>query len=107
MKLLVIDDHDGEGAFPTFPRGSRVENIVPCEEVPHWSSCVICNMETFVPDIYIADNVLTVAYNPTELALPKDSIVELDKVVYEWLYIRTADGLSGWFPASKAVSIHE
>lgn len=104
MDLLVADDHAGEGVFPEFPKGADVENIVP-SEVPHWMACTIHNMETFVPDIYIADGKLTRDYNPTELVLAKGVIVELQKIVYEWLYVTAKNGDSGWLPASKALSL--
>lgn len=104
---MITDSHDGEGDFPAFPKGTLVENIKPCGEFPHWMSCIIDNLETFVPDVYLADGKLTVDYDPTEVVLAKGEIAELQKVVFEWLYVKTPTGISGWLPASKAVSIHE
>ena len=107
MKLIIVDSHDGEGAFPVFPKGTAVEDIQPCEEVPHWMACQINNIRTFVPDTYLADGKLTVDYDPTEVVLAKGEVVELQKIVFEWLYVKTSTGISGWLPASKAVSIHK
>ena len=105
MDLLVTDDHDGEGAFPEFPKGTAVENVVPNDEYPHWMECTIDDMETFIPDVYISDGTLVVEYNPTELVIAKGAVVELQKVVYEWLFVKTKNGVSGWLPASKTFSI--
>lgn len=107
MKLLLIDSHDGEGAFPVFPKGSIVENAQPSEECAHWMPCMIDGKETFLPDIYLTDNRLNVDYDPTELVLEKGEVVELLKVVCEWLYVRTKDGVSGWLPAAKLVSMDD
>ena len=35
MKLLVTDNHDGEGIFPLFASGSKVEDIVPTKRYSH------------------------------------------------------------------------
>ena len=106
MMLLVTDDHGGEGDFPTFPRGARVENIEPCgEEAPHWLACTIDAKKTYVPDIYVAGDALVADYNPTELVLAKGATVELVKVVHDWLLVKTADGATGWLPACKVISV--
>ena len=107
MKLLVADDHAGEGTFPVFPRGTAVDDIMPCDEVPHWSACSINGMETFIPDTFLAEGKLTEDYDPTELIIRKGDIVELRRIVYEWLYVKTETGALGWLPASKTVSIGE
>jgi hypothetical protein len=107
MKLIITDNHDGEGNFPVFPKGTAVENIEPCEEFLHWMACSIDNVETFVPDVCVADGKLTEDYDPTEVVLAKGEIVELQRIVFEWLYVKTSAGISGWLPANKAVSVHE
>ena len=105
MKLLVTDNHTGEGIFPIFPKGTLVKDIVPCEEVPHWYACTINGIATFIPDIFLTEAILNADYNPTELVLAKGDVVELQRVVYEWLYVKSNDGTLGWFPASKIISI--
>lgn len=107
MKLLVTDNHSGEGAFPIFSKGTAVKNIAPSEAFLHWMACTVNGVETFVPDVYIADDKLNTDYDPTELIAAKGDIVEIQKIVYEWLYAKTEDGVSGWLPANKTISVQE
>lgn len=100
----MTDGHDGEGAFPTFPAGAAVEDLAPNEEYAHWMSCAINGMKTYVPDIFVKDGRLTRDYNPTELVVAGGEPVEIEEIVYAWLYAKTADGTRGWIPAEKVVS---
>ena len=103
MQLLVMENHEGEGIFPLFTKGTAVNNVQPCEVSTHWFSCVINGHETYIPDIYIADGVLVCDYNPTELIAEKGQTVILMDIVYEWLYVKDMKGNEGWLPASKVI----
>lgn len=105
MNLLVMEKHDGEGVFPLFTKGAAVNGLSACERYPHWLSCAINGHETFIPDIYVIDGVLTRDYDPTELVVEKGRIVTLISIVFEWLYVQDGDGRRGWLPASKVVSV--
>lgn len=104
MKVIMIDQHDGEGQFPTFSMGETVHNLEACEEYAHWMSCTIRGMETFIPDIFVEDNILIRDYNPTELIVDKNENIEIEEIVYEWLYGRSTKGEQGWIPAEKVIS---
>lgn len=105
MDILITEKHDGEGIFPTFYIGTAVENIQSCAESNHWMSCTINKTSTYVPDIFVENNILTKEYNPTELIVKKDEVVEVLRIVYEWLYVKNSKGACGWIPANKAVSL--
>lgn len=105
MKLLVVDKHEGEGGFPLFPKGMAVADVKGCQEYAHWLSCVIDGHETYVPDIYVMEGVLTQDYNPTEAVVEKGQTVALEGIVFEWLYVRDERGEKGWLPASKVISM--
>jgi hypothetical protein len=105
MNLLVMEKHDGEGTFPLFTKGAAVNDLKACDESPHWLSCVINGHETFIPEIYVADGVLTQDYDPTELIVGKEQIVTLIGIVFEWLYVKDGNDKYGWLPASKVISI--
>lgn len=105
MKAVIVDRHDGEGQFPTFAAGETVHNLKPCDESTHWMSCTIKGMDTYIPDVFVKDSLLVREYNPTELVADKDEIIEIEEIVYEWLYVRNADNMHGWIPAEKVISI--
>ena len=105
MKAIMVDGHDGEGSFPVFSRGEAVENLEPCQESAHWMSCSIKGMATYIPDIFVKDGFLVREYNPTELVAHKDEIIEIEEIVYEWLYAGNTEGAHGWVPAEKVTSI--
>ena len=104
MKVLIIERHDGEGAFPTFPKGTVVENVKPCAESAHWLSCSINGLETYIPDLFLEGGVLLRDYDPTELVAEKGDYAEVRAIVYEWLYAINSRGAGGWIPAGKTVS---
>lgn len=101
----MIDKHDGEGRFPTFSAGEAVHNLKPCDESVHWVSCTIQGMDTYIPDFFIKDDILTREYNPTELIVNKDETIEVEAIAYEWLYAKSANGIYGWVPAEKVISV--
>ena len=105
MKVVVIDNHDGEGQFPTFVEGEIIRNLLPCEESTHWLSCAINGYETYVPDIFVNNSTLIRGYNPTELVANKGEILEIEEIAYEWLYGKNEKGVYGWIPSEKVVSI--
>ncbi len=105
MNLLVVEKHDGYGVFPLFAKGTAVSSLEACDEYPHWCSCQIDGYETFIPDVYVVDGMLTREYNPTELIVEKEEVVSLIEVVFEWLYVKNGNNKTGWLPASKVISI--
>ena len=108
MNLLVMEKHEGEGVFPLFPKGTAVSDLKEDHEYPvypHWFSCVIIGYETYIPQIYVAEGVLTQDYNPTEIIVEKGQKLTLIAIVFSWLYVKDESGKEGWLPASKAISI--
>ena len=108
MNLLVIEKHDGEGVFPLFKKGTVVSDLREDNEYPiypHWLSCVIDGHATYIPEIYVADGVLTQDYNPTELIVEKGQSLTLIDIVFSWLYVKDENGREGWLPASKVISV--
>lgn len=105
MKLLVTDNHDGEGVFPLFVKGSRVQDVEPTQRYSHWLACKINGIQTYVPDSYLQNDILLKDYNPTELIATAGEEVELLEIDFEWLYVKNKQNQSGWLPAEKAVSI--
>jgi len=104
MKLMVTDNHDGEGKFPLFKKGTAVNNFTLVDDESHWYSCVIDGHSTYIPDTYVVDGVLSQDYDPTEIIVTKGQIVTLIAIVFEWLYVEDENGAAGWLPSSKAVS---
>ena len=120
MNLLVIEKHDGHGVFPLFKKGTVVSDLKEDNEYPihaeaiwgdgsspHWFSCVIDGHETYIPETYVIDGILTQDYNPTEIIVEKDQIVTLIDIVFEWLYVKDENGREGWLPANKVISLEE
>ena len=107
MKVKVIKKHDGDGAFPTFEKGTAV--TMAAEEAPHflgWYACDIAGHETYVPESFVCDGVLTRDYNPTELIQAADDVVEVREIVNAWLLATNSDGVTGWIPAEAVVSLN-
>jgi len=105
MKLRVVDNHEGEGKFPLFAKGTAVGDLVPCKNTPHWLSCVINGHNTYIPDTFVVNGALARDYDPTELMLEAGQVVALVEVVFEWLYVEDEEGKRGWLPAEKVVSL--
>ncbi len=99
--------HLGEGRFPTFANGTRVRLKEACEHYLHWYACEIEGFETYIPDIYVSDGVLTRDYNPTELVQDEGDIIEVREIAYEWLLGMNERGVTGWIPAEAVVSADE
>lgn len=105
MQLRIVESHNGEGCFPLFAKGTKVENLNKTERYNHWMSCTINGMVTYVPDTYLRDNILITDYNPTELIVKENEKVKLLGLVFEWLLVKNKDNVCGWIPANKAVSV--
>ncbi|MGC6769847.1 SH3 domain-containing protein [Enterococcus sp. LJL128] len=105
MKLVVTERHLGEGIFPTFTAGTKVTDIVPCSHYKNWLGGTIEGYQTYFPQDYIDKDTLIRDYNPTELAMAENSIVELLEVVYAWALIQDKNGHIGWMPFEKLKSL--
>ena len=108
MNLLVIEKHEGAGVFPLFKKGTSVSNLKQDNEYPvypHWLSCVIDGYDTYIPETYAVNGILSQDYNPTELIAEKGQRLALIKIVFSWLYVKDENGKEGWIPASKVVSV--
>ena len=105
MQVQMVVQHDGEGQFPTFPKGSSV-NMSPKadEHFLHWHACEIEGIPTFVPASFVEGRVLLRDYNPTELICAKGDIVEILEIVNAWLFAKSKDGTTGWIPAESVIS---
>lgn len=97
MQLVVCQNHEGEGRFPTFSKGTVVENLAPCSNYPNWFSCKIEGMETYVSTDFLEGKTLNRAYNPTELVVQAGDVVELLEVHYQWALVAYR-GEVGWLP---------
>jgi len=104
MNLQITDNHDGEGIFPLFKKGTAVRDFTQVTGDSHWWSCTIEGHSTYIPDCYVSENVLNQDYNPTELIVRKGQTVRLLAVVFEWLFVQDEHGCAGWLPAHKAIS---
>ena len=118
MRLKVIETHAGYGVFPLFPKGTAVNNAEADAEYPthaeaiwgsgsnpHWLACVIDGHETFIPDTYVDNGVLTRGYSPTEIVVEKGQNLTLLELVFEWAYVKDESGKEGWLPTSKVISV--
>ena len=106
MKLKVIANHQGEGVFLTFKKGTFVKIKTPCVEYPNWYVCEIDGYNTYIPIHFVENNQLLVDYNPIELVIQANEIVELLELHYEWALVRYKKQI-GWLPTQilKSISI--
>ena len=106
MKVKVIQNHPGEGTFPTFPKGTKL-TMEKKEDTHflHWHACEIAGHKTYVPECFVSDGALNRDYNPTELVQEAGDILELREIVYAWLLATNEQGIGGWIPAEAVVSI--
>ena len=104
MRVKVIAPHPGEGAFPTFEKGTVVTMGDECTHFLHWYPCKIEEYETYVPECYVCDGKLLRDYNPTELVAGVGDILEVQEIVYEWLIATNKNGVTGWIPAESVLS---
>ncbi|MDQ0362345.1 SH3 domain-containing protein [Breznakia pachnodae] len=98
MKATVYKKHDGEGQFPLFSKGAKVENVKSCQQYEFWSSCTIDGYDTYISNTYISDGILNRDYNPTELVLNKGDVVTILEVAFDWAYAEDEQGTKGWVP---------
>lgn len=106
MRLIVTEDHNGEGTFPTFPAGAEITNIAPCKRFKNWVEGKIEEHTTYFPTDYIKNGKLICNYNPTELIAVQGSTVTLLQVVYEWALVENETGTIGWLPFEKLKSLN-
>ena len=106
MTVRVIQEHLGEGQFPSFPKGTRV-TITGEEDThfQHWFPCKINGHQTYIPEIFFADGILTRDYNPTELVQSAGDILEVVEIINAWLLATNDKGQTGWIPAEAVVSV--
>ena len=103
-KVKVIAEHPGEGAFPTFAKGTAVTLGEECTRFLHWFPCVIDSYETYVPESFVRDGKLIRDYNPTELVAEIGDILEVQEIVYAWLMATNENDVTGWIPAESVLS---
>ncbi|MBP2098539.1 SH3 domain-containing protein [Enterococcus rivorum] len=104
MQLKVVENHDGEGIFPTFKKGTLVQEPTPCSHYAHWVSVTIDGHSTYISEDYIDGELLNCDYNPTELITKKGEKVQLLLAVYEWALVKNELGAVGWLPFAKLTS---
>jgi hypothetical protein len=101
MRVKLMVDHFWEGQFPTFKKGEKVILKEKCTHYLYWSACEINGYQTYIPDLFVKDNCLIRDYNPTELILEKDEIIDIIEVLHAWFLAKDKNGLIGWIPAEK------
>jgi hypothetical protein len=106
MKVKVLQQHNGEGQFPAFPKGTAV-TLTGGEDAHflHWFPCEIDGHATFVPDSFIGGGVLLRNYNPTELVQNADDVLTVNEIVNAWLFATNENGQAGWIPAEICITI--
>ena len=75
MKVKVINEHLGEGSFPSFSIGTPVIMNEACTHFINWYACEIEGYKTYVPDCFVNDGKLVRDYNPTELVQKEGDII--------------------------------
>lgn len=105
MKVKVIQEHHGEGQFPTFPKGTTVTLTgEECTHFLHWYPCEIDSHATYVPDAFVSGGVLVRDYNPTELIQNAGDILTVKEIVNAWLLATNETGQTGWIPAEICIT---
>lgn len=107
MRVMVVRPSRWEhpGDFPEFPKGTPV--IVADEEDIDffgWYACEIAGHKSYVPESFVSDGRLLRDYNPTELIQDVGDILEIQEIVYAWLYAMNSKGVTGWIPAERVIS---
>lgn len=95
--------HAGEGVFPTWAAGTRVENLAPCGRYCGWLRGSVGGKVTYFPQSILENGRLRCAYNPTELAVAAGSRVRLLALVGAWAWVQCGTK-RGWLPADKLES---
>jgi hypothetical protein len=106
LRVKVIAQHPGEGAFPTFAKGTMVTMDEECTHFLHWHPCVIEGHETYVPECFVTSGKLICDYNPTELVAEVGDILEVQEIVYAWLIATNENGAKGWIPVESVISVN-
>ena len=104
MRVKVVNQHLGEGSFPTFKKGTTVALGEQCMNYPHWYPCIIEGYNTYVPDSFVHEGKLICDYNPTELVAEVGDVLEVHEIINAWLVVKNAEGATGWIPAEAVVS---
>lgn len=104
MKVTVIAQHHGEGAFPTFVKGSTVKMGDEDTHFLRWYPCVIEGHETYVPECFVQNSKLIRDYNPTELIAEVGDVLEVREIIYAWLMVTNSEGITGWIPAESVLT---
>ena len=105
VQVKVLQEHHGEGAFPTFPQGAAV-TLTGAEDTHflHWYPCEIDGHQTFVPGSFVRGGVLTRDYNPTELEQKEGDKLTVHEIVNAWLLATSETGQTGWIPAEICIT---
>ena len=124
MQVKVLQEHRGEGQFPSFPKGTAVTltgeedthflHWYPCEidghQVPERSRvaegefCEAKPLKTYVPDSFISNGVLVRDYNPTELVQNAGDRLTVEEIVNAWLLATNENEQTGWIPAEICIT---
>ena len=48
LHVIVTTAHANEGLFPTYPQGTAVDLLAPCDEFFDWHACRIQGRDTYV-----------------------------------------------------------
>ncbi|MCL2364923.1 MAG: SH3 domain-containing protein [Defluviitaleaceae bacterium] len=105
MQVKVLQNHPGEGQFPTFPAGTPVTITGDeCAEFLHWYPCEIDGHATYVPDTFLHNGALNRTYNPTELVQKAGDILTVNAIINAWLLATNATGQTGWIPAEICIT---
>ncbi|MCL2610244.1 MAG: SH3 domain-containing protein [Defluviitaleaceae bacterium] len=92
--------------FPMFPKGVNViMNEEEDKSFQGWHEAKIEGHQTFIPHHIVCDGKLTRDYNPTELVGEIGDIIEIQEVHNAWLLATNKEGITGWIPAEKVVSV--
>ncbi|QIM64191.1 hypothetical protein [Frederiksenia canicola] len=104
MKLITVKSHQGEGQFPRFPKGCAVNILAKCAHYENWLQAEIAGYQVYVPSHFVDDNQLVIDYDPTELVIGENEVVELLELHYEWAVVKQGDKV-GWLPCQILKSI--
>lgn len=106
LHVIVTTAHANEGPFPTYPQGTAVDLLAPCDEFFDWHACRIQGRDTYVYVHMLRDGALAADYNPTELDVAPGDHLEVLGIQGAWLHARdAARGRSGWIPAEKTRTV--
>ncbi|MCL2368791.1 MAG: SH3 domain-containing protein [Oscillospiraceae bacterium] len=106
LKVQVIEDHPGEGRFPTFLKGTAVTLAAEDDaDFRHWYACNMQGYDTYIPGAFVSDGKLNRDYNPTELVQITGDVLEVTEIVHAWLFATNESGETGWIPAVSVISV--